>query len=162
MAVGRSSRIALSCRAAVRYGMSARPSPLQQLCTLKGFNALSPRPAGCPSAIRGQRTVRDARTSWRPQCLGVGSRLRQKCCPQGTRPGSSTLGAPTLATQGCCTLGLVCALAAMNTEVSGCRCPTPVPPSFSLTRRSTGHPTAGHNGSLRLGRAAVGCRLPLR
>ena len=31
-----------------------------------------------------------------------------------------------------------------------------------LTRRSTGHPTAGHNGSLRLGRAAVGCRLPLR
>ena len=31
-----------------------------------------------------------------------------------------------------------------------------------LTWRSTGHPTAGHNGSLRQGRAAVGCRLPLR
>jgi len=31
-----------------------------------------------------------------------------------------------------------------------------------LTRQSTGHPTAGHNGALRLGRAAVGCRLPLR
>ncbi len=31
-----------------------------------------------------------------------------------------------------------------------------------LTRRSTGHPTAGHNGALRQGRAAVGCRLPLR
>ena len=32
----------------------------------------------------------------------------------------------------------------------------------ALTRQSTGHPTAGHNGALRLGRAAVGCRLPLR
>jgi len=32
----------------------------------------------------------------------------------------------------------------------------------ALTRQSTGHPTAGHNGSLRLSRAAVGCRLPLR
>ena len=32
----------------------------------------------------------------------------------------------------------------------------------ALTRQSTGHPTAGHNGSLRQGRAAVGCRLPLR
>ena len=31
-----------------------------------------------------------------------------------------------------------------------------------LTWRSTGHPTAGHNGALRQGRAAVGCRLPLR
>ena len=31
-----------------------------------------------------------------------------------------------------------------------------------LTWRSTGHPTAGHNSSLRQGRAAVGCRLPLR
>jgi len=32
----------------------------------------------------------------------------------------------------------------------------------ALTRQSTGHPTAGHNGALRHGRAAVGCRLPLR